>query len=470
MDILQMTVSAGILILLIVLVRLIAIDRLPKSMFLILWGIALLRLIIPFSIPFNFGINNILKKYITQILINPAELSKGDQIKRVVFFQGTEHFGLNTARLFASYKFVWLTGAVITAVIFAFFLYRSYREVRTALPVKDNFFVDKWLSDQKHKRKIRILISDKISTPLTYGFIKPRIILPKLMDFNNESQLNFILTHELVHIKRFDALWKFILAITLCFHWFNPLIWAMYVLSSRDLEIACDEKVIKMYGKNKKTDYAMSLIEMAEKKCGFNPIYSNFSRNATEERIISIMKFRKASVISIVLSLLLIIGAATVFVKSTADIIFKLNGEINTVEGDKYRYQLDKNGIITVKNAEGKVVSTTVLGSDGKADLTDAHGNIIKKLDVEIPKISKYRKVLFMGTVNDAGLPPYRAEIDQNGKVTIKDINGQTIATGIAGNDENVVLKDADGTKVGSAVVNNNKVTKLLIQDKKQAS
>jgi bla regulator protein BlaR1 len=474
MDILQMSASAGILIILIVLIRLFTINRLPKTMFIMLWGIALLRLIIPFSIPLNFGINNILKKYLTRIFLKPTELPNGDQIKRVFFFQGTEHFGINTARLFDAYIFVWLAGAAVTAVIFAFFLYRGHREVRTALPARDKFFVDKWLSKQKLKRKIRILISDKISTPLTYGVIKPRIILPKRMDFNNEAQLNFILTHELVHIRRFDALWKFVLVFTLCFHWFNPLVWVMYVMSNRDMEIACDEKVIRIYGKNKKTDYAMSLIEMAQRKSGFTPLYSNFSRNATEERIISIMKFRKTSVISIILSLLLITGAASVFIKSTANFIFKLNGEFSTAEGGRYSYQLGENGRITVKNAGGKVVSTAVLGSDGKADLTDADGNIIKKLDVAVPEILKYGKV--------ARPPLYRAEIGQNGKVTVKDADGQIIATGNtgttdnagttdpAGSDAYIALKDADGTIVGSVVVNNNRVTRLLIQDKKQAS
>ncbi len=120
------------------------------------------------------------------------------------------------------------------------------------------------------------------------------------------------------------------------------------------------------------------------------------------------------------------------------------------------------------------MVSTAVLGSDGKADLTDADGNVIKKLEVAVPEILKYGK---------AARPPlYRAEIGQNGKVTVKDADGEIIATGNTGNADNtgttdpagsdayIALKDADGTIVGSVAVNNNRITRLWIQNKKQTS
>src|SRR5699024_8410929 len=99
------------------------------------------------------------------------------------------------------------------------------------------------------------------------------------MDYTDTRRLKYVLTHELIHIKRFDMLAKYVLVAALCIHWFNPLVWVMYILANRDLELSCDEAVVKTFGENEKSSYANTLISLAESRNRWIPLYSNFSKN-----------------------------------------------------------------------------------------------------------------------------------------------------------------------------------------------
>ena len=107
--------------------------------------------------------------------------------------------------------------------------------------------------------------------------------MPKKKDWENSQQLKYVLLHEYTHICRFDMVTKLIAALALCIHWFNPFVWAMYILFNRDIELSCDESVVRHFGENTKSFYARTLITMEEKKSGLTPLYNSFSRNAIEE-------------------------------------------------------------------------------------------------------------------------------------------------------------------------------------------
>lgn len=318
MNILQMSISGGILIVLIVLLRALAINKLPKNTFLILWGIALIRLAVPFSIPL-LPTPTYLSAGFAQILspgTGASSMNDGQYVSDT-FVSADTKIGppVNLSGIASSemLMIIWLAGAVVLAVFFTAVLYRSCKELRTALPIRNHALIDRWLREQQIFRPIQVLIFDKITTPIAFGFIKPKIILPKTLDTYNEPLMKYILTHELMHIKRFDVVWKFLSLLVLCIHWFNPLVWILYVLMNRDLELACDEKVIKHLGESRKSDYALSLITMAEQKTKFAPLYNGFSKNATQERIVSIMKFKKASALTVTVSIILTLGAVSVF-------------------------------------------------------------------------------------------------------------------------------------------------------------
>lgn len=102
----------------------------------------------------------------------------------------------------------------------------------------------------------------------------------------------------------------------LCVHWFNPLVWAMYILANRDIELSCDEAVVRLFGENTKAAYARTLISMEETRSGLAPLCNNFSKNAIEERITAIMKIKKTTVFSLVLAGFIVVGTATAFATS----------------------------------------------------------------------------------------------------------------------------------------------------------
>ena len=110
------------------------------------------------------------------------------------------------------------------------------------------------------------------------------------MDWKNEKQLQYVLSHEYVHIYRYDAVTKLIVTLALCIHWFNPFVWVMYILFNRDIELACDESVIRQFGEKSKSAYSLMLINMEATKSGLLPFCNNFSKNAIEERITAVMK------------------------------------------------------------------------------------------------------------------------------------------------------------------------------------
>ena len=110
------------------------------------------------------------------------------------------------------------------------------------------------------------------------------------MDWKNEKQLQYVLSHEYVHIYRYDTVTKLIATLALCIHWFNPFVWVMYILFNRDIELACDESVIRQFGEKSKSAYSLMLINMEATKSGLLPFCNNFSKNAIEERITAVMK------------------------------------------------------------------------------------------------------------------------------------------------------------------------------------
>lgn len=313
MSLLQRSFSGAILILVIAVIRALAINKLPKKTFLALWGIALFRLLTPFSVPASFSFYSLMKRFIPAHSL-PENISKGNLDNIPAF--GTAA-AIPTAPVageeqiaFSLWAMIWLAGMLICVAAFTVSYFKCRREFKTSLPVR-NDYAKKWLNEHKILRAIEIRQSDRISTPLTYGVFHPVILLPKAADRADRKSLDYILAHEYVHIRRFDAATKLIAAFALCMHWFNPAVWVMYVLANRDIELSCDEAVIRLFGESIRSSYAMAIIQMAEIKSGITPLCSNFSKNAIEERIVAIMKFKKSSFIALALAcaLVLTVGA-----------------------------------------------------------------------------------------------------------------------------------------------------------------
>ena len=317
MSLFQMSVAGGVLILFIVVIRALAIHRLPKTTFLALWMIAALRLLLPFSIPLPFNIHiglDVFSDVVQELPSgNIASTLPGDSppsydIGTAVPSPATEHI--------STFEILWLVGVLLLAIYFSISYFRSMRKFRMSIP--DNTpYIQNWLTAHQISRPLAVRSSDLISSPLTYGILHPVILLPKKLDRNDQAALKYVLTHEYVHIRRFDAITKILFAAVLCIHWFNPLVWVMYVLANRDMELSCDAWVIRMMGEKNRSSYALMLIKMEEKRSGMSALYSHFGKNAISERIEAIMKFKKTSILACAFALVLVVGATTAFATST---------------------------------------------------------------------------------------------------------------------------------------------------------
>ena len=313
MSFVQMTLSGGTFILFIVVVRALALHRLPKGAFLALWEMAALRLLMPFTIPLPFSLFAPAK----HLPVAGEYLAPGGAA-----VPGTPAVGIQAGTSASAgtapsevMPMVWLAGAVLMAAYFTMSYVRARKRFCCSSPDYTPA-VRRWLAGQRLRRPLEVRLSALVSSPLTYGVLRPVILLPEDMERGDEAALIYILTHEYIHIRRFDSVTKLVFAAVLCVHWFNPLAWVMYVLANRDLELSCDERVMDTLGGREKASYALTLINMEETRSRrFSP-YNHFSKLAIEERIESIMKYKKASVLALSLAAALVVGATTAFAAS----------------------------------------------------------------------------------------------------------------------------------------------------------
>lgn len=355
MNILQMSLSGAVLILAVVVLRTLAMKRLPKDTFLILWGIVLLRLTVPYSVPSELSVYSWIEKNMN------GRFNDISVINQPVDNHGIDSMGINigmnnmndnstqespaqnhaldkndtsvvkkpdhNSRRFVSSSLicmvVWCVGMLSCMIYFTVSYLRCRFEFQTALPV-ENPFAQHWLAEHPH-RCPAIRQSDKISTPLTFGIWRPVILMPKNTDWENTQQLEYILMHEYIHICRYDVLSKLLATYALCVHWFNPFVWIMYILFNRDVEISCDEHVVRCFGENAKSVYAKILIQMEAQRSNIRtylPLGSGFlfkiGDNAMEERITAIMKIKKKSLSAAVLAAGFILSMTAVFATSAA--------------------------------------------------------------------------------------------------------------------------------------------------------
>ena len=322
MSLLQMSFLGTVIILLIVVLRAVLINRLPKKTFLILWWIALIRLLVPFSIKSVTSIYSLLQSIYSDI--NPVRTAQTTTFLPIHGNMPEIANGLSEAMVqrtesISILSVIWLAGLLLCFGFFAVSYIKCYREFRFSLPV-ENDILEAWKEKHPLKRSLSIRQTETIAAPLSYGVIRPVILMPKNTEWKNIYQLRYVLEHEYVHIRRLDMLTKLIMIAALCIHWFNPLVWVMYILFNRDLELSCDETVVRRFGMDIKSVYATALISMEEKKSGLTPLCNSFSKNAIEERIRAIMKIKKTSKFAVIISAVLVICVTGGFATSASSL------------------------------------------------------------------------------------------------------------------------------------------------------
>ena len=387
MNIIYLSVISSFIICVAILIRFLAVNIMPKKVFIVVWCILALRLLIPFY----FVVSN-------PVMAAPQNLYANSQTVLYTFTDVIRSLPVNEDNISSiqaatqSYDLIrivltvtWISGMIICATFFIFSHRHHLKEYKTALPVKCEY-ISNYVDRSKLKRTVRVLQTDKISAPLTYGIIKPVILFPKFTDWQDENRLGYILTHELIHIKRFDILFKWLLATVLCIHWFNPFVWIMFYLADRDIELSCDEAVINVNSVAEKSKYAQVLIGLEENRSGYFSLCSNFAKNIIEERVNAIMKIKKVSLTGIIIAVVfvtgIIAGAIAISITSKHNDDLKIDGPkiymaLKSLQDGPYTYTADTltvygdgNKMVMVnKSSKAFILDRTVYQFDDKNKL-----------------------------------------------------------------------------------------------------
>ena len=151
-----------------------------------------------------------------------------------------------------------------------------------------------------HLRK-ELYLADYIPTAFVLGVLKPKIYLPSYL---TPEEQGYIVAHERCHIKRKDHIFRLLAYLALCLHWFNPLVWLAFVLSGKDMEMSCDEAVIRMYGPRIRVEYAQSLLRLATGHRSFALTPLAFGEGDTKERVVNMSKWKKPKLLASVAALI----------------------------------------------------------------------------------------------------------------------------------------------------------------------
>ncbi len=189
---------------------------------------------------------------------------------------------------------VWLVGFCILSIYIWGTHIVFMIKCKCAIPINDEF-INEFKKEHRVKRKIKLKQFDETCTPLTYGVLRPVVLLPKSMCQLEKTTRNMVLMHELMHIKHFDILLKIFINFALCIYWFNPFVWVMYIFINRDIEMSCDESVLLSLGKENRKTYAMLLADIASISNKGSLICNGFGKSRIKERCVNIMKIQKKS-------------------------------------------------------------------------------------------------------------------------------------------------------------------------------
>ena len=348
LKIINMSISASWLVLAVLILRFV-LKKAPKWINVLLWGIVAIRLICPFSfestlslipsaetIPLNIGMD-------TTPTINSGISAINNAVNPIISQSNTPMAGASVNLLqitIGIYEYIWIFGMIALALYTAISYWRLRRKVDTAVRYKDNIFQ-----------------SENVSFPFVLGIIKPRIYLPFKM---NGQYLEYVVAHEQAHICRKDHWWKPLGFLLLMIHWFNPLMWLAYVLLCRDIELACDERVIKELGNEQRGDYTQALVACSVNRRMIAACPLAFGEVSVKERVKSVMNYKKPAFWVIIISVIVCVGVAVCFLTNPKQDSYTLRIVVPAGSQEKFVYTDEE--VSTIRN------SIKIWSGDGLGD------------------------------------------------------------------------------------------------------
>lgn len=327
---LTMSVTGGMMILVIVLLRLLLQNRLHRTVLLVLWLLAALRLLVPAFAASPISIYNLLPTReapaAVQIEVQPAPFVPSEADVPETYVPAVNVPAADVPAASAPQAelsgmqilgLVWLIGAVLCLAFFIGIHVRSLRQYRFAIPEEE--------PPTAPLGRVRLKRLDTIQGPLVYGLLHPTILLPSDFPPKDSPEYEHILLHELRHVRNGDLWSKRLLLLVTCIHWFNPLVWVMLYLAAQDQEMRCDAQVIAKLGSKKA--YATTLVQ-AETRHLTRLVETCFAFSATGSRLKAIAKAKLRPARSILIGIL----AAALLISCLGTVRFTAEAAESAVE------------------------------------------------------------------------------------------------------------------------------------------
>lgn len=301
LEIVNRSIAASWIVIAVLVLRL-CLKKTPKWVNVLLWGIVAVRLIFPFSIESALSLIPSAETVSPSIMMEQTpSVQTGVPALDQVINPVIAHSLAPAPGASANPLQIWIP--VLTVIwllgVAALFLYSavSYRRLRRrvceAVILRDNIYQ-----------------SENVCSPFVLGIIRPKIYLPYHMD---KREMDHVIAHEQTHIRRRDHWWKPLGFLLLTVHWFNPLLWLGYILLCRDIELACDEKVIREMGSEQRADYTQALVSCSVSRRSIAACPLAFGEVGIKERVKSVMNYKKPAFWIILASALICAAAAVCF-------------------------------------------------------------------------------------------------------------------------------------------------------------
>ena len=301
LEIVNRSIAASWIVIAVLVLRL-CLKKTPKWVNVLLWGIVAVRLIFPFSIESALSLIPSAETVSPSIMMETApSVQTGVPALDQVINPVIAHSLAPAPGASANPLQIWIP--VLTVIwllgVAALFLYSavSYRRLRRrvceAVILRDNIYQ-----------------SENVCSPFVLGIIRPKIYLPYHMD---KREMDHVIAHEQTHIRRRDHWWKPLGFLLLTVHWFNPLLWLGYILLCRDIELACDEKVIREMGSEQRADYTQALVSCTVSRRSIAACPLAFGEVGIKERVKSVMNYKKPAFWIVLASVVVCAVAAVCF-------------------------------------------------------------------------------------------------------------------------------------------------------------
>lgn len=310
--VLTMSLSASWIAAAVLVLRL-CLKRAPKWVNVLLWGIVAVRLVLPVSIESPLSLLPRTEAILPAVTAQPIQAGTAPAVGGAAAIASGAAMRSQPGRT-TILAWVWLVGIAVLLLYTWISTQRLRRKVREAVRLQGNIYE-----------------TEHIASPFVLGVLRPRIYLPYHMDSRDREQ---VIAHEQAHLRRGDHVWKPLGFLLLTIHWFNPLLWLSYVLLCRDIELACDEKVIKHLDCGQRADYMQALVTCSVNRRRIAACPLAFGEIGVKERVRSVMNYKKPTFWIILLAVAACVVLAVCFL--TNPIGFRYDAAADPIVSAKY--------------------------------------------------------------------------------------------------------------------------------------